>query len=154
MSISNLFFEDDYDEAFSLYGILSPNIIEHKFIYLINYYLATSFHMKPDIDVYIKDSPVKFGNYFYYDRDSKNDCFLIQNISRSIEKIQPQNTLFEMVEEQYYLLERYKRYNFLLKLSGNITKEPTFALSLQKLNFVYETELLNLSKTEKSLLIL
>lgn len=152
MSINFLDLDDDDEEEFLLYGIVAPNIAHHQFIFHVNYQLSTRFQIQPDLDVYVKNKIAHFNNYYFYDCDSKNDCHIIINVSRNLENNEAENSLFSSIEERYYLLEKYKRYNFLLKLVGNPSKEPTFALSLHRLSFVYETKILNLTKPEKSLL--
>lgn len=146
--------EDDFDEEMLLYGIKTDNIKEYKFIYLINKLLSIQFKRIEDLDVTFGKSTHCFSTYQYFDEFSGNDCHILKNTSHPLSKSTQQNLLFDEITEHNFLLKRYNFYNFFLKLNGNITLKPTFALSLQKLDFIQRMDLIELTDNEKRFLII
>lgn len=149
-----LFDEEDPIENPIIYGIKTTQIEEYTFVYKLNKSLGMQFKRIADLDVTHNERESCHSNYHYHDEISFNDCYLIKNISHSVSRSLQPALLFEEIPEQYFLLKRFKFYDFFLKLSDNIALNPTFRLSLQQQSYIKHIELIELTPKEQRFLII
>lgn len=145
--------EDIEDDIFVFYGLNFKPFPEYTLIYKINHRLGVSFKRTKDLDIHYSDNIFYHSVYSLDDTSDENTSFIIKN--KSIEnKEKIENSLFSEIYTSKYLLPRYDKYDYILKLNINLALPTDITLSLQEIDFTISMNEIDLEESEKKLLYL
>lgn len=147
--------DDGLDEDFLLIGIKIAERDLTRFIYLFNKYLCVKFTRADDLDVSYGGEVFYHALFEYEDGACFNHYTIIKNIS--FPKINKHDglSLFPESERQFYLLSRFKEFDYLLKINGELINDWRKNLPLHEFKYIKSYRLLEgLTTKEKQFLYL
>lgn len=146
---------DDFEETSLVYAIQSNGMNETKFIFNLNKILGFQFRRVDDLDITIKSKVFCFSLYEFEDEIAETQYYLIKNLSHPKISDSENNSLFGQVVETEFILNKYKGFDYIIKIP--YSEEPVFMndVSLRDADFIQNFSILNnLSEKEKNLLTL
>lgn len=142
--------DNGFNEDFLLIGI---KIVERdltRFIYLFNKYLSVKFTRTDDLDVSYGGKVFYHALFEYEDDVCFNHYTIIKNLSFPIINENGGLSLFSESERQFYLLSRYKEFDYLLKINGELIDDWRKDLPLHEFKYIKSYRLLEgLTQKEK-----
>ena len=134
MAKKNIFIDDE-SLNFRLIGLKTGVVEETRFIYLFNQSFKTFFKRIDDLDVVISFEKINYTTYHFYEEKLNQDYYLISNTAISKTNSEP-SSLANLFSITPYLVPEYKNYNFLFKVTGNVTENTIFDLPLINSEFI------------------
>lgn len=151
--MSILLLDEIEEDEFIYYGIIFRAYPEYKLIYKINQTLNYSFYREEDLDSRFNQETFYYSIYTMNINYEDVPIYLIKNKSHNKE-IQLENSLFSDVNSFHFLLQRFKNFEYILKLNINLTQPHQIPLSLQSAGLAITLQKIDLLENEKKRLVL
>ena len=144
---------DDFEEEFVLYGLQSNGMDETKFVFNLNRTFQARFKRLNDLDIQIKGGIFCFSLYHF--EDVMHDCeyFLMRNVSHPKLSFSQNSTLFDEIEESEMILNKFRNFDYFLKIPGCFEDVPLNELTLRDADYIQNVQVIeNLNQKERNLL--
>ncbi|CAI9429045.1 IPExxxVDY family protein [Candidatus Ornithobacterium hominis] len=151
--MSILLLDEIEEDEFLYYGIKFKTYPEYKLIYKINQALNFSFCREEDLDIRSNQEIFCYSVYTMNISFEEMKIYLIKNKSHN-KKIYIENSLFSHINTSNFLFQRFKNFNYILKLDINLTQPHQIPLSLQSAGLAITVQEIDLLENEKKRLVL
>lgn len=142
--------DNDFYDDFLLIGIKVFKYDLTKFIYLFNKHFDTKFKRVEDLDASYEGDVFYHALFVYDDEAAYNYYTIIKNISFPKVNKSDELSLFSESERQFYMLSRYKEFDYLLKINGELIDDWYKDLPLDKFKYIKSFRLIEeLTSKEK-----
>ncbi len=126
MAIKTLLIDEAEFIDFQLYGILSTFSDAPQFVYNLNRSFGTKFARCTDIDVLIQEQ-ISYYPVFEWENELNGVYYnIIKNVAYTINTGENFGNLSSLFDVAPALINQYKQYNFLLKVTGDDSEELIF----------------------------
>lgn len=127
MATKTLLIDETEFIDFRLYGILSAYADSPQFIYHVNRSFDTKFVRCQDLDVLIENQETFYPVFEWEDLQYGTYYNIIKNTAYTLNTRENFGNLTSLFDVAPVLINQYKQYNFLLKVSGE--EPPEFPIS-------------------------
>ncbi|MBA5628654.1 IPExxxVDY family protein [Moheibacter lacus] len=126
MAIKTLLLDEAEFIDFQLYGLVSAYADPAQMVYHINRSFETQFIRCADLDVVIENQITYFPVFEWENLETGTYYHIIKNASYSLNSTDNFGNLSTLFDVTPVLIQAYKQYNFLLKVSGDSSEELPF----------------------------
>ena len=134
---------DDFID-FQLVGVNSSFESSFQFIYHLNQEFDTYFERIKDLDILINQQEFFFSTFHWYDSFHKMDYYIIENKPIEINFKNKEVDLSQLFDEEIHLIERYKDFNYILKVANWEDDLENLIIPFKTNNFIKEIEIENI----------
>ncbi len=131
---------DDFID-FQLVGVNSSFESSFQFIYHLNQEFDTYFQRIKDLDILINQQEFFFSTFHWYDSFNKMDYYIIENKPIEINLKNKEVDLSQLFDEEIHLIERYKDFNYILKVANWEEDVENLIIPFKTNNFIKEIEI-------------
>lgn len=131
---------DDFID-FQLVGVNSSFESSFQFIYHLNQEFNTYFQRIKDLDILINQQEFFFSTFHWYDSFHKMDYYIIENKPIEIDLKNIAVDLSQLFDDEIYLIERYKDFNYILKVANWEDCIENLIIPFKTNNFIKEIEI-------------
>lgn len=131
---------DDFID-FQLVGVSSSFESSFQFIYHLNQEFDTYFQRIKDLDILINQQEFFFSTFHWYDSFNKMDYYIIENKPIEINLKNKEVDLSQLFDEEIHLIQRYKDFNYILKVANWEDDVENLIIPFKTNNFIKEIEI-------------
>ena len=121
MAVKTLLLDEAEFIDFQLYGLVSAYTDSAQLVYHINRSFETQFSRTTDLDVVIEKQITYFPVFEWENAQTGAYYYIIKNASYNLDSQKDSPNLSALFDVAPVLIQSYKQYNFLLKVSGDVS---------------------------------
>ncbi len=121
MAVKTLLLDEAEFIDFQLYGLVSAYTDSAQLVYHINRSFETQFYRSTDLDVVIEKQITYFPVFEWENAQTGAYYHIIKNASYNLDSQKDSPNLSALFDVAPVLIQNYKQYNFLLKVSGDVS---------------------------------